>query len=366
MTRRMCPCRRSQPRQHATFVPMFEPLEQRLLLSTTIFSDGFEGAFPGSWVVGNNSGITTAKWGDNAAKAATGSWSAFCADNGNNYRTTYDNNLNTYMQRQGISLAGYATASLTFKDWLASESGNDTFQVNVRSQSGTWSNKLTLSGNRSGWQTQTINLDQYAGQTGIIISFDFVSNGSVVQPGDGGVWVDDVALIADTVTKSIHVIAPNGGENWARGTTQTIRWTSSNVSENVELQLFEGTSTSQTEMIAASVPNLGFYNWTIPSNGVIGSDFKVRVSSTTDWPGTYDYSDSYFSLIQGQADLTAAGAVGPGTAMTEGQSYQFDVEMANSGTASAGSSHAKAWLSSDNVLNLGSDAYLGEVAVPAL
>jgi len=165
---------------------------------TTIFSDGFEGAFPGSWVVGNNNANTVAKWGDNNATAYSGSWSAFCADNGSNSRTTYDNNLNTYMQRQGVSLSGYGSATLTFKYWMNTEATYDTFQINVRSQSGTWANLMTISGNQSasGWQTKTINMDAYAGQTGLIISFDFVSDGSVVPSGVAGVWVDDVNLAA--------------------------------------------------------------------------------------------------------------------------------------------------------------------------
>jgi len=124
----------------------YEPLEDRRLL-TTVFSDGFEGAFPGSWVVGNNNSNTVAKWGDNYAKAASGSWSVFCADNGSDTRTTYDNNLNTYLQQQNISLAGYRAASLSFKYWMNTEASYDTFQVNVRNQSGTWSNLMTISGN---------------------------------------------------------------------------------------------------------------------------------------------------------------------------------------------------------------------------
>ncbi len=169
--------------------------------ATVIFQDGFEGAFPGSWVVGNNNTNTVAKWGDNNAKAAAGSWSAFCADNGTNSRTTYDNNLNTYMQRQGISLAGYGSATLSFKYWMNIEPTYDTFQVNVRSQSGTWANRMTISGDQSslGWQTKTINMTPYAGQTGLIVSFDFVSNSTGVRAGVAGVWVDDVSLIAEAL-----------------------------------------------------------------------------------------------------------------------------------------------------------------------
>lgn len=170
--------------------------------STTIFSEGFEGAFPGSWFVGNNNSNTVAKWEDNSAKAYTGSWSASCADNGSNSRTTYDNNLNTYMQRRNVSLAGYSSATLRFKYWMNIEHHApgciyDSLQVNLRTQAGYWEGLMSICGNSSGWPKKTLNLNAYTGQTGLIISFDFVSDGSVVPSGAAGVWVDDVALTAE-------------------------------------------------------------------------------------------------------------------------------------------------------------------------
>jgi hypothetical protein len=128
--------------------------------------------------------------------AATGSWSAFCADNGNNSRTTYDNNLNTYMQRQNISLSGYSDAKIAFKLWLNSEDGYDLVQVNIRSQSGVWSNLFIRTGNYSSWSTITLDLTPYTGQSNLIISFDFVSDQNVVPSGTAGAWIDDVILTA--------------------------------------------------------------------------------------------------------------------------------------------------------------------------
>lgn len=116
-----------------------------------IFSEGFEGAFPGSWVVGNNNSNTVAKWGNNSAKAATGNFSAFCADNGSNNRTTYDNNLNTYLQRRSVSLAGYSTATLSFKYWMNIEETYDGFEVNIRNQAGVWKNHMRVSGSTGGF-----------------------------------------------------------------------------------------------------------------------------------------------------------------------------------------------------------------------
>jgi subtilisin-like proprotein convertase family protein len=107
---------------------------------------------------------------------------------------------------------------------------------------------------------------------------------------------------------SITVTSPNGGENWERGTPHTIRWNSSNVPENVKIQLYQGTSSSATETIVSSTPNTGSYTWNIPNDGVIGDNFKIRVSSTTHWGTVYDYSNNYFSLnsgFNGQVTVTS-------------------------------------------------------------
>jgi|GEM_PF-1628498 len=195
---------------------------------TTIFSDGFEGAFPGSWTVGNDGGITTAKWGNNSAKASAGSYSAFCADNGSNTRTVYDDNLKTYMERRGVSLAGYTTATLNFKYWLNSEAGFDFFTVNVRDQAGNWHEVMKDSGNDSsaGWQSKALNLNAYAGQTGLYVQFRFDSDGRTINPSPSGVWVDEVALIATACPTpgSFSASSPGNGESLDPATSATLSW----------------------------------------------------------------------------------------------------------------------------------------------
>src|SRR5829696_7423884 len=82
-----------------------EHLEERRLLAI-IFADDFEGPFPGQWVISSTGPNTSAAWGDNQAKFSSGSKSAFAADNGNDFRTAYDDDLNNAMQLQNVSLAG--------------------------------------------------------------------------------------------------------------------------------------------------------------------------------------------------------------------------------------------------------------------
>jgi len=176
-----------------------ESLEPRLLLTTTLFYEGFEGAFPGPWDVGNDAGTIDALWGDNSAKASAGSWSAFCADNGDNRREVYDDDLHTYMTWHEVSLAGYTSASLSFDYWLNSESGWDKFTVSVRDETGQWHERLALSGDQSllGWQRSVVDLNEFVGQAGLSVRFRFDSDRSVVNGAPSGVWVDEVFLTAE-------------------------------------------------------------------------------------------------------------------------------------------------------------------------
>jgi formylglycine-generating enzyme required for sulfatase activity len=103
------------------------------------------------------------------------------------------------MNLNGVSLAGYTTATLNFKYWLNTESTYDFFYVNIRDQNGTWhAPEFKVSGNQSslGWQSKAVNLNAYAGQTGLYIQFLFTSDGATINPSPSGVWVDEVSLVA--------------------------------------------------------------------------------------------------------------------------------------------------------------------------
>ncbi len=106
-------------------------------------------------------------------------------------------------------------------------------------------------------------------------------------------------IVTNTISafgQTITVTSPNGGEDWQRGTTHTITWNSTGSIANVQIQLFQGTSATQTELITSSTPNDGSYTWYIDSDGIIDNDFRIRISDPTHWGTTYDYSNSYFTL----------------------------------------------------------------------
>ncbi|MDD5466038.1 MAG: hypothetical protein PHP73_06860 [Candidatus Omnitrophica bacterium] len=92
--------------------------------------------------------------------------------------------------------------------------------------------------------------------------------------------------------------SPNGGEKWSVGTSRTITWNTFGTIANVKLEYStDGGATYPVEnVIVASTPNLGSYNWTIPNN--ISSACKVRVSNAAD-PGSFDVSDLNFKIMGG-------------------------------------------------------------------
>ncbi|MBC8214712.1 MAG: trypsin-like peptidase domain-containing protein [Candidatus Marinimicrobia bacterium] len=92
---------------------------------------------------------------------------------------------------------------------------------------------------------------------------------------------------------SLTVTAPNGGEDWEVGTSNNISWTSVNLSSNIKIQLYQGTSYYAT--IVSNTTNDGSYPWVIPSDYDIADNYRVKIldSNTS---SVYDYSDSYFSL----------------------------------------------------------------------
>jgi Zn-dependent metalloprotease len=93
----------------------------------TIFSDGFEGSFPGLWAVYDSSGVGT-QWGKSTAWAASGSASAWCAAGGTYPQPSggpYVNNMDTWMVYGPFSLASVVDAYMGFDMILNVEAGYD-------------------------------------------------------------------------------------------------------------------------------------------------------------------------------------------------------------------------------------------------
>lgn len=96
----------------------------------------------------------------------------------------------------------------------------------------------------------------------------------------------------------ISVITPNGGENWTVGSSHNITWSySGDPGAQVKIDLLKGGSVASTISSGTSVGynGSGSYTWVIPQSLTPGSDYKVRVTSTSNSSYT-DTSDNNFSI----------------------------------------------------------------------
>ena len=92
----------------------------------------------------------------------------------------------------------------------------------------------------------------------------------------------------------INVSSPNGGEEWERGFSQEIKW-GDNIDGNVKIELFKGSSLKET--LAASTESDGKFEWSIPGNYEVDSDYKVKITSI-DSTALNDESDANFSITE--------------------------------------------------------------------
>jgi hypothetical protein len=107
---------------------------------------------------------------------------------------------------------------------------------------------------------------------------------------------------SQAATSSIAVQIPNGGETWAVGSSQVIAWISAGV-DNVRIDLLRSGQVVRNIVSSASA-GLGRYNWKVPSNQPLGTDYAVRVSDAAN-TAVKDESDAPFEIVSSGA--AAAG-----------------------------------------------------------
>ncbi|NEP81689.1 MAG: hypothetical protein F6K39_28125, partial [Okeania sp. SIO3B3] len=105
-----------------------------------------------------------------------------------------------------------------------------------------------------------------------------------------------------------------------------------NISENVKIDLYKGGIFQAT--IDSSTESDGSYDWSIPADLPIGSNYKIQISSTADG-SILDFSDANFDIVE-QAFLTVTETSGLGSTLNisnfsfsgkEGDEGTFDVRL---------------------------------------
>ncbi|MDZ8055269.1 MAG: pre-peptidase C-terminal domain-containing protein [Aulosira sp. ZfuCHP01] len=91
----------------------------------------------------------------------------------------------------------------------------------------------------------------------------------------------------------VTLTSPNGGESLQAGSTYNITW-NDNIGENVKIELYKAGSLYST--LFSSTLSDGVESWLVPNNLVAGSDYQIRVSSTSN-ANVWDFGNSYFSVI---------------------------------------------------------------------
>lgn len=113
---------------------------------------------------------------------------------------------------------------------------------------------------------------------------------------------------------SISVTTPNGGEDWMRGTTKTISWSSSGApGANVKIELLKGGILNST--IVSNVANGGSggsYSWNILSGQSLGNDYKIKVTSTSNsiYNDTSNNNFTISSFVPPTASITVTSPNG--------------------------------------------------------
>lgn len=110
---------------------------------------------------------------------------------------------------------------------------------------------------------------------------------------------NSVSLLAYSLSAAsqtaISVTSPGTNSFLSRGGTYTIKWDSPRLgfNQNVKIELYD--NNGRPHFVIDSTANDGVYNWNIPANGVTGGNFRIRISSTSNWSGIFNYS-GYFTL----------------------------------------------------------------------
>ena len=102
-------------------------------------------------------------------------------------------------------------------------------------------------------------------------------------------------IIPASVTPTIIVTSPDGGEFWQQGTTETVKWGNLNFTGNVTIQLLKPPF-SVTDL-AVNIANNGTWDWAIPADLALGDTYKIRVIGVNSGDPSDD-SNATFSIVE--------------------------------------------------------------------
>ena len=216
------------------------------------------------------------------------------SDDSDNFFTIADPRV-TYPTDPGVAWKVGESHTITWDGFVGSS-------VRIELYDGRTLNRtIAVSTANDGSYAWTIPSDQTPGSNFMI---------RVTSTSDSSQSDDSDNLFAITNPRVTYPTDP--GVTWKVGESRTITWTGFNGS-SVTIDLYKGSSLNRT--IASSTSNDGSYPWTVPGDQTIGSDFKIRITSTSDRSQSDD-SDNFFTI----ADPRVTYPTDPGVTWRVGDS----------------------------------------------
>ena len=143
--------------------------------------------------------------------------------------------------------------------------------------------------------------------------------------------IKDFLIPGDTVSASVTVTSPNGGESFVGGSTQSITWTASGVT-NVKLE-YTLTGSTWSVITSSTAASAGSYAWTVPSSATTTA--RVRVSDAANSLIT-DTSNAAFTITTSTGGGAAQVFINEVLANEPGSDVNGEfVELVNSGGTAA-------------------------------
>jgi hypothetical protein len=118
-----------------------------------------------------------------------------------------------------------------------------------------------------------------------------------------------------SIVQSITVNTPNGGENWAVGSSKMIAWATEGITGRVNILLSRNNGSTWTTLFS-NTPNDGNQAWTV--TGPASAQAKIKITSVST-SGVFDVSNAVFNIVQSITVISPNG----GETMVAGSTWNI-------------------------------------------